>query len=113
MMNSHNMMPYMQSLATCLNRMVFDGYTEDFRINGSGLELLNKGKTYKPEQIRVLNYFRFKGMSDPDDNAVLYVIETHDGLKGTMIDAYGIYTDARTGQFVKRITDIQENFVKN
>ena len=28
--NENNSMPYMKSLATCLNRMVTDGYTEDF-----------------------------------------------------------------------------------
>ena len=30
--NENNSMPYMKSLATCLNRMITEGYTEDFKI---------------------------------------------------------------------------------
>src|SRR5207302_11082637 len=95
--NENSSMPYMKSLATCVNRMITDGYTEDFKITERGLESLNNQKNYSPEQIRVVNFFRFEGVSDPDDTAVLYVIETADGTKGTLIDAYGIYNDARIG----------------
>ena len=113
LLNENNSMPYMKSLATCVNRMVTEGYTEDFKISEQGLESLNKQKSYKPEQIQIVNFFRFEGMSDPDDNAVLYVIETADGTKGTLIDAYGIYNDARVGRFMKDVERIQKKVVKN
>lgn len=108
-----NNMPYMKSLATCVNRMITEGYTEDFKMTEQGLESLNKQKKYSPEQIQIVNFFRFEGMSDPDDNAVLYVIETMDGTKGTLIDAYGIYNDARIGHFIKDVERIQKKVVKN
>lgn len=113
LLNENNSMPYMKSLATCVNRMVRDGYTEDFRITEQGLESLNKEKKYSPEEIKIVNFFRFEGMSDPDDNAVLYVIETADGTKGTLIDAYGIYNDARIGRFIKDVERIQKKIVKH
>ena len=113
LVNENNSMPYMKSLATCLNRIVNDGYTEDFKISDKGLESLQKDRSYKPEQIQVVNFFRFEGESDPDDNAILYVIETADGTKGTLIDAYGIYTDPRIGKFMKDVECIQKKVVKN
>jgi hypothetical protein len=109
----NNNMPYMKSLATCVNRMVKEGYTEDFKITEQGLESLNHQKKYSPEQIKIVNFFRFEGMSDPDDNAVLYVIETTDGTKGILIDAYGIYNDARIGRFLKDVERIQKKVVKH
>jgi hypothetical protein len=33
---------------------------------------------------------RFEGMSDPDDNAILYAISTKNGRKGILVDGYGI-----------------------
>ena len=111
--NENNSMPYMKSLATCVNRMIQEGYIEDFRISEQGLESLNHPKKYSPEQIKIVNFFRFEGMSDPDDNAVLYVIETADGTKGTLIDAYGIYNDARVGRFLKDVERIQKKVVKH
>ena len=38
----NNSMPYMKSLASCLNRMINEGYTEDFKVTEQGLEALQK-----------------------------------------------------------------------
>ena len=103
----------MKSLATCLSKMVTEGYTEDFQITEQGLESLHKHSNYTPEQIQVVNFFRFEGMSDPDDNAILYVIKTDDGTKGTLIDAYGIYMEPKISTFMKEVENIQKKVVKN
>ena len=111
--NENNSMPYMKSLATCLNRMITEGYAEDFKVTDQGLESLNRHNQYKPEEIQIVNFFRFEGESDPDDNAILYVIETNDGTKGTLVDAYGVYNDAKVTRFMKDVETIQKKVVKN
>lgn len=35
--------------------------------------------------------YRFEGNTNPDDNAILYAIETARGEKGLLLDAYGVY----------------------
>jgi hypothetical protein len=35
--------------------------------------------------------------------SVLYAIETADGNKGTLVDAYGLYADDDTGEFMKEV----------
>ena len=111
--NEHNSMPYMKSLATCLKRVVNEGYTEDFEITNDGLEAKQHHKQYHPEQIEIVNFFRFEGESDPDDNAILYVIETNDGTKGTLIDAYGVYHDSKVSDFMQEVEKIQKKIIKN
>ena len=103
LVNENNSMPYMKSLVTCLNRIIADGYTEDFKVTDNGLEALQHGKKYKTDQVAIVNFFRFEGVSNPEDNAILYVIQTNDGLKGTLIDAYGLYNDQRITRFVKAV----------
>jgi hypothetical protein len=107
-LNENNSMPYMKSLATCLNKMVTEGYSEDFQMTEQGLESLHKHCNYRPEQIQIVNFFRFEGQSDPDDNAILYVIETNDGTKGTLIDAYGLYNDPKVSKFMKDVEIIKK-----
>ena len=111
--NENNSMPYMKSLANCLNRMVSEGYTEDFKITDNGLESLQKHSNYTPGEIQVVNFFRFEGESDPDDNAILYVIETSDGVKGTLVDAYGTYNDPKVTRFMQDVETIRKKIIKN
>jgi hypothetical protein len=111
--NENNSMPYMKSLATCLSHMINEGYSEDFTITDYGLESLGKHNSYKPEEIQVVNFYRFEGESDPADNAILFVIETKDGTKGTLIDSYGTYNDSRVTRFMKDVETIKKKIVKN
>ncbi len=60
------------------------------------------------EEVHIINFFRFEGASDPSESAILYVIETDDGAKGTIMDAYGMYADAGIDQFIKEVEDISK-----
>jgi len=81
-------MPYMTSLHSCLNRLVGDGYTDDFKPTVKGLQSKNTSRVYRPQEIKVVNFFRFEGNSNPADNAIMYIIETVDGQKGTLVNSY-------------------------
>lgn len=107
-MVNNDEIPHMKSLALCINRMVLDGYTDDFKVVDNGLKSLKTEKTYNPEEVNVKNYFRFEGQSDPDDNTIMYVIETTDGLKGTLVDAYGPYADVKVSEFMQQVESFEK-----
>ncbi len=112
-LNENNSMPYMKSLATCLHKMISDGYTEDFTVTEKGLKSLQQERNYAPEQVKVINFFKFEGPSNPDDNAILYVIEVEDGTKGTLIDAFGVYSDEQIRVFLKNVGNVYKKVLKN
>jgi len=98
----------MQTLSEATNKAVERGFKESFKIVGKGLTTEAEEKFYSPEDVRIDNFYRFEGYSDPMDNAILYLIETNDGMKGTLIDAYGAYADAKLSKYVKEVEDIQK-----
>jgi len=98
----------MKTLASVLNKKVQDGYTENFKVTEEGLQSLETEKIYKPEDVHIVNFFRFEGASDPSESAILYVIETDDGAKGTLTDAYGMYADPDIDKFIKEVEDISK-----
>jgi hypothetical protein len=100
--------PWMKSLSSCVKRMKDEGYKEDFQVTSKGLTTLDKGKTYKPDQVRIVNFYRFEGESDPGDNNILYVIETDGGGKGTLVDGYGAYADVNVSKFIVEVQQIQK-----
>ncbi len=105
---NNDMIPHMKSLSACLNKMVLDGYDDDFKINDKGLKSLKTNKIYQPDEIHISNFFRFEGQSDPNDNTILYVIETEDGVKGTIVDAYGPYADTKLTEFLNKVEDFNK-----
>lgn len=80
-----------------------EGYTDLFRVEDGKLLSVNTRKKYKAKDVKVVNFYRFEGISNPDDMSVMYVIETCDGAKGTLTDAYGLYSDDDTGEFLKEV----------
>jgi hypothetical protein len=103
-------MDEMKTLASCLNKIVKDGYTENFQVteDGSHLRSLETDKLYRPDEVHIINFFRFEGASDPSDSAILYVVETNDGARGSLTDAYGMYADPNVDKFIKEVEDISK-----
>jgi hypothetical protein len=104
---------FMNTLTSCVNKVVKDGYTDSFKVTRQGLFSTSKDKYYRPEEIHVINFYRFEGESDPGDMVIMYVIETNDGVKGTLVDAFGTYSDVSVSAFMKEVEDIHKKTVKH
>jgi hypothetical protein len=100
---------WMKTLTSCTNKVKEDGYTEDFLVTKQGLTNYGSSKKfYRPEQINIVNFYRFEGASDPGDSTILYVIETDDGAKGTLVDGYGAYSDEEVSKFIAAVQAIEK-----
>ena len=100
--------PEMKTLVSTLNRLIKKGYTEDYKVNYSGLMSLKTEKVYQPEQVKVVDFHRFEGSSDPGDESILYAIETDDGGKGTLVDSFGPDSDVHLTSFMQKVDEISK-----
>ena len=105
--------PFMNTLTSVVNKAVKDGYTDNFKVVKNNLHSSGKEKDYTPDQVTVKNFYRFEGQSDPADNAIMYAIETSDGEKGILIDAYGTYADDAVNKFMKQVEEISKKVIKH
>jgi len=101
--SSNDRSTLMTELDKCLNKLEADGYTDQFRVEKGRLNDLSNKKKYKAKEVKAVAFFRFEGVSDPEDMSILYAIETIDGRKGTLVDAYGLYSDDETGAFLNQV----------
>src|SRR5436190_9179341 len=79
------------------------GFNQEFQICDEGLKSLKTGEIFQPENITVAERHRFEGMSDPDDMAILYAIKTNTGLKGILVDSFGIYAEKSLLDFMNKV----------
>lgn len=95
--------PYMRDMAQTTNKLLQQGFDKNFKATEDGLLCIETNRVYKPGDILVANFYRFEGISDPSDNSILYAIESTDGIKGTLVDAYGAYSDRDVEKFMKQV----------
>ncbi len=93
-----------------INRYEAAGFTDQYQIVDEQLVNVNSKTHYKPQDVTILKEHRFEGMSNPSDMSLLYVIETMDGSKGTLLASYGANADNSIHNFMK---EIPESNIKN
>ncbi|WP_316835534.1 phosphoribosylpyrophosphate synthetase [Pedobacter nutrimenti] len=70
------------------------GYEYDFILQPDCIECKSIDLRLMPEEFEIEEFYRFEGMNDPADSAVIYAISSPVGnLKGVLIDAYGAYAE--------------------
>lgn len=106
--NKNDATPKMKTLSENVNEAIEKGFVENFIVVTKGLSTEDKKAVYAPADIAISDFYRFEGYSDPQDNSILYLIETNDGRKGTLIDAYGAQADAKISTFIRNVEDIHK-----
>ncbi|MBA3986194.1 MAG: phosphoribosylpyrophosphate synthetase [Flavobacteriales bacterium] len=96
----------MKESYTTLSEAIADlqkkGYTVDFNLKEEGL-LKDSVEKINTDNLEVVKFYRFEGESNPADNSILYVVETGDGRKGLIVDAYGADSSNLAPEVVKKI----------
>jgi hypothetical protein len=82
-----------ETLKHVVDELTRRGYTEHFKATDGGLQALGTGEWFDPKDLVIRGYYRFEGTSDPDDMAIAYAIETRSGVRGVLVDAFGVYAD--------------------
>lgn len=107
-MDNHNL----KTLSQVLNTLIKRGITKEICMNGQHQMVLGKDeKIYQPEDLCIVKSYRFEGDSNPDDNAVLYLLQDKEGELATILDSYGAksnYSGKEFDNFIREIP-IAEN----
>ena len=95
-------MDTLETLTEAINSLKARGYTLDFNLEENCI-VCNDEK-YQPEDFEITEVHRFEGDTDPADEAVLYAIESKTGLKGILINGFGIYADPMGDEMIKKLS---------
>lgn len=92
-----------ETLTQALNDLQHRGFNYDFNLLENSIECKANHSMYNPTQFNVVEVHRFEGMTNPGDNTVIYVISTEDGLKGTLVDGYGVYAQSLSPELAAKL----------
>ena len=92
------------TLSETLNRLRKEGYVEDFNLQQNCLECRERDFKVFTDEFKIDKYYRFEGESNPSDQSILYAISSDKhGIKGVLVNAYGIYSESVTDEMLKKL----------
>ena len=91
------------TVTSTLENLKNEGYVLDFNLKSNCVECTSPNIKLYPDDFIIDKFYRFEGASNPGDNAIVYAISSKNGLKGTMVDAYGVYADSLTTEMVNKL----------
>jgi len=88
-----------------------EGYAASYKVSDNSLMDLETKIKYTPQDVTIVAEHRFEGMSNPSDMSILYVLETSNGSKGTVLANYSPSSNLETAEFFKKIPS--ENYTND
>jgi hypothetical protein len=92
------------TLSGAIDQLHQAGYVDDFNLRPDCLFCASQRIEVEPDAFAVDTVYRYEGMTDPDDQAILYAISSEKyGLKGLLVNAYGVYADPVTAEMERKL----------
>ncbi len=96
----------MTTLSEGTNLLKARGYTIDFNLKQNCLECGGNLLKIFPGEFIVDKHYRFEGLSDPGDEAIVYAISSPKyNLKGVLVNGYGISSSSITDEMIKALDE--------
>jgi hypothetical protein len=97
-------MKTMMTVSEAITKFKEEGYIVDFNLKENCLECHGNYLQIFPGEFIIDKHYRFEGLSDPGDEAVVYAISspTHN-IKGILVNGYGIYSENISDEMIKAL----------
>ena len=107
-------MKAMTTVSEVLNVLKERGYTVDFNLNDNCLICHQNSLQIYPDEFVVDKHYRFEGMSDPGDEAIVYAISSDKhNIKGTLVNGYGVYADKLADEMIQALRENPNAYEEN
>ena len=95
------------TLAQTINTLTKEGYKDGFRAEEDRIVGSHSSKKYLPDELKIVGTYRFEGMTNPQDDNVVFAIEANDGNKGTLVMSFSSEHDQNV-ELIKQIPKEKE-----
>lgn len=89
------------TVSVALEELRKQGYVTDFNLEENHISC-SEGR-FNPSEFKIAEVYRYEGNTDPADEATVYAIESHSGIKGVLVTGYGISDDAYSTELLQKL----------
>lgn len=95
------------TLAEASTELKRRGFKANFSVNENEQLVDSEGNHFAPSDVKLIEFHRFEGISNPADSTIIYAVETNKNLKGTVVDSFGADASEVTSSFMNRVEQKQ------
>ena len=95
------------TVTEAVNGLRCRGFTVDFNLAENCLvcnDATSASSVFDVNDFEIVEFYRFEGNSDPADEAVVYAIQSNTGIKGVLVNGYGISADPMSDEMAKKLS---------
>ena len=89
------------TVSEAVNGLKSRGFTTDFNLDENCL--VCHSDKINPDEFQIVEIYRFEGNSDPSDEAVVYAIESKNGMKGVLVNGYGVSSNSLSDEMARKL----------
>jgi hypothetical protein len=90
------------TVSEAINDLSRKGYSIDFNLP-ENIEKFENGE-FNADDFEVTGVYRYEGESDPGDEAIVYAIESKNGVKGVLVSGFGISSNKSARTVIDKLT---------
>ncbi|KPK12433.1 MAG: hypothetical protein AMJ68_01990 [Acidithiobacillales bacterium SG8_45] len=94
------MEPY-STMTEAVDGLKSRGFGANFELIDNKMQAMESGHRFEAAELTIVEHYRFEGITNPADESIVFAIESHDGTKGVLVDAYGVYANPELTAFLK------------
>lgn len=100
----------MLTVSQIINKLHERGIKNELKMNENNVFYIENTEVFytNPKELEIVKIFRFEGDSNPDDNAIIYIIRDMRGTRFFLLDAYGAKNNMEE-EFIKFLKEIPVN----
>src|SRR5689334_18213145 len=89
------------TVTEALEKLRAQGFTMDFSLEENFI--IGDQVKFRPEDLEIVDVYRYEGDSDPGDEATVYAIKSNAGHKGVLVTGYGVSFDNEFVDILKKV----------
>ncbi len=90
------------TVSEAVNGLKKRDFSVDFNLEENCL--VCHGDKFNVNDFEIVEVYRFEGNTDPSDEAVVYAIESVNGMKGILVSGYGISAEGMSAEMAKKLS---------
>lgn len=90
------------TVSEAINGLRKRGFNLDFNLQENCI-VCNNDK-FNVDDFEIVEVYRFEGNTDPSDEAIVYAINSTTGLKGVLVNGYGVSADSMSSDIAKKLS---------